>query len=190
MAVTIIANIIACNKDVVQNMETTKIPFWATGKSSVMCAMRKTRYNCRDVLAVYSFLSAAGREHFSGIIEYLADRNDIRLRTIDPVLMKKAPGVCRLSDYSGFIVSLDGGARFMEELSCSDKPAVLVNIDNSKLMSRRNVSCVWLDNMALGKAGARHLMEIRDIASYGFVPGAHVFRATRHDHNFMAKETH
>ena len=190
MAVTIIANIIACNKDVVQNMETTKIPFWATGKSSVMCAMRKTRYNCRDVLAVYSFSSAAGREHFSGIIEYLADRNDFRLHVIDPVLLKKKPGVCRLSDYHGFIVPLGGGPRFMEELTRTEKPTVLVNIDNSKLMSRRNVSCAWLDNMALGKAGARHLMEIRDIASYGFVPGAHVFRSTRHDHNFMAKETH
>ncbi len=135
-----------------------------------MCAMRKAPYKYRDVLAIYAFSSAAGREHFSGIIEYLADRNDIRLHVIDPVLMKKKPGVCRLSDYHGFIVSLDGGPRFMEELSRTEKPTVLVNIDNPKLTSRRNVSCVWLDNMALGKAGARHLMEIRNIASYAFVP--------------------
>ena len=131
--------------------------------------MRKTPYKYFDVLAVYSLSSASGREHFSGIIEYLADRNDIRLHIIDPVLMRKTPEVCRLSDYDGFIVPLDGGAKFMEELSRSDKPAVLVNIDNPRLTSRRNVSCVWLDNAALGKAGARHLMAIRDFASYGFV---------------------
>ena len=134
-----------------------------------MCAMRKTPYKYRDVLAIYSFSSASGREHFSGIIEYLADRNDIRLHIIDPVLVKKAPGICRLADYDGFIVPLDGGTEFMAKLSRSNKPAVLVNIDNPKLTSRRNVSCVWLDNVALGKAGARHLMEIRDFASYGFV---------------------
>ena len=132
--------------------------------------MRKAPYKYRDVLAIYSFSSAAGREHFSGIIGYLADRNDIRLHVIDPVLLKKKPGVCRLSDYHGFIVPLGGGPRFMEELTRTEKPTVLVNIDNPKLTSRRNVSCVWLDNMALGKAGARHLMEIRNIASYAFVP--------------------
>lgn len=131
--------------------------------------MRKSNYKYRDVLAIYSLSTASGREHFSGIIEYLADRNDIRLHIIDPSFTKKIPGACRLADYNGFIVPLDGGTRFMEELSRSNKPTVLVNIDNSKLTSRRNVSCVWLDNVALGKAGARHLMEIRDFASYGFV---------------------
>ena len=132
--------------------------------------MRKPQYRYHDVLAVYSFLSASGREHFSGIFEYLAGRNDIRLHVIDPVMLRRTPQACRLSDYSGFIVSLDGGKRFMEGLSRTDKPTVLVNIDNPKLTSRRNVACVWLDNAALGKAGARHLMGICDFSSYGFVP--------------------
>ena len=169
MTAAIIANIIVCNKDAVQNMETTEIPLLETRKSGIIWTMRKAPYKYRDVLAIYSFLSAAGREHFSGIIEYLADRNDIRLHIIDPVLVRKAPGLCRLADYDGFIVSLDGGTAFMAKLSRSNKPTVLVNIDNPKLTSRRNVSCVWLDNVVLGKAGAQHLMAIRDFASYGFV---------------------
>ena len=122
------------------------------------------------VLSIYSLDLVAARDHFSGVLDYLSGRGDYSLFMADPAFMKSSPGICRLSDYDGFVVALDGGARFMNALAKSDKPTVLVNIDNPALSARRNVACIWLDNEVIGKTGAMHLMAIQDFASYGFVP--------------------
>ena len=131
--------------------------------------MRSSNKEIR-ILAIYTLRCASGRNHFSGVLDYLSEHGNYSLFMADPAFMDSSPGICRLSDYDGFIVALDGGARFMNELAKSDKPTVLVNIDNPALTARGNVACVWLDNAAIGKEGARHLTGRGDFASYGFVP--------------------
>ena len=124
----------------------------------------------RSILAVYSLAETSHRDHFSGVLEYLAQKHNYSLAVADPCRMQSGEESVSLSGHDGIIVSLDGGRQFMSALAESDKPTVLVNIDSPRLASRSNISCVWLDNTAIGKAGAAHLLGLCDFASFGFVP--------------------
>ena len=130
----------------------------------------KQLYAHKKILAVYSMAETSHREHFSGIIEFLARHGDCKLSVADPFRIKAGIDAYDVADYDGFIVSLDCGPTFMSTLVNSGKPSVLVNIDGLDLSSRKCISCVWLDNAAIGKTGARHLMDGRRFASFGFVP--------------------
>ena len=131
--------------------------------------MKQLRTQTR-ILAAYSLAETSHREHFSGIIEFLADHGECELSVADPLRIAAGVDSHDVADYDGFIVSLDCGPAFMSALVGSGKPTVLVNIDGIDLSKRKCISCVWLDNAAIGRVAARHLRGTGRFASFGFVP--------------------
>ena len=127
-------------------------------------------YTRRKILSVYSLAEISHREHFSGIIDFLAHHSDCGLSVADPLRIKAGIDSYDVAAYDGFIVSLDCGPAFMTTLVESEKPTVLVNIDGLYLSNRKCISCVWLDNAAIGRTAARHFRETGKFASFGFVP--------------------
>ena len=100
----------------------------------------KRLYTRRKILSVYSLAETSHREHFTGIIEFLANHSDCGLSVADPLRIKAGVDSYDLADYDGFIVSLDCGSTFMTTLVESGKPTVLVNIDGLYLSNWKCIS--------------------------------------------------
>ena len=90
----------------------------------------KDHYN---VLAVYSLRYKAGREHFVGVLDEIADKNWI-LSTIMPERFISAKELVNEfgEPYDGFILSMPGTDEVMTRIAQSNKPTVLVNITGTK----------------------------------------------------------
>ena len=131
--------------------------------------MKKKSYN---VLAVYSLLNRAGREHFSGILDAMSEKRSWHLSTVrsgrffterDFVNENGEP-------YDGFILTLPGTDKAMTMLAKSCKPTVLVNITDKRLSARTSaVASVWLDNADIGRCAAKHLLDRGKYRSAGYV---------------------
>ena len=131
--------------------------------------MEKKSYN---VLAVYSLLNRAGREHFSGILDAMSEKRSWHLSTVRPGrFFTEKDFVNENGDpFDGFILTLPGTDKAMEMLAKSHKPTILVNITDRRLCARTSaVSAVWLDNADVGRCAARHLLERGKYMSAGYV---------------------
>ena len=130
----------------------------------------KDHYN---VLAVYSLRYKAGREHFVGVLDEIADKNWI-LSTIMPERFISAKELVNEfgEPYDGFILSMPGTDEVMTRIAQSNKPTVLVNITDRRLAARcDSVASVWLDNADIGRCAARHLIERGEYKSVGYAHG-------------------
>lgn len=129
----------------------------------------KEQYN---VLAVYSLLHFAGREHFSGVLDEMANTSVWRLDTVSPKLFLGDNALANGDGepYDGMIISVSGSARVMEKIAASRLPTVLVDIPDRTLAARCDaVSWVWTDNADIGRRAALHLVERGDYAAAGYV---------------------
>ena len=136
-----------------------------------MKAKTKTK-SCCNVLAVYSLLHFAGRDHFAGVLDGMTGTGDWQLETISPNLFlgKKAFVNSEGEPYDGMIISMSGSARVMEKIAKSRLPTVLVDIPDRTLAARCDaVSWVWTDNADIGRRGALHLLERGEYAAAGYV---------------------
>lgn len=124
----------------------------------------------KNCLAVFK-LDWAGLDYFSGVLRYFSEIKDrpFRLYQSEPFADFTAAKV-RDSRYDGFIVPLPGTSAAMKALAESDKPTVLLNINDPRLSLRTtNVRSIWVDNFDIGKIGAEHLLSRGDFRSYGFI---------------------
>ena len=128
------------------------------------------RYN---VLAVYSLQYKAGREHFTGILDEIGDKNWC-LSTIPPERFISGTELMNEhgEPYDGFILSMPGTDSVMARIAQSNTPTVLVNITDQRLAARCDaVASVWLDNADVGRCAARHLLDRGEYKSIGYVHG-------------------
>ena len=130
---------------------------------------RKSRYN---VLAVYSLRHAAGREHFSGVLDEMSNTSDWRLDAIRPELFASGSGLLDEDGraYDGIILSMSVSDEEMERIAKARCPAVLVDIPHRGLSARCDaISFVWTDNADIGRRAARHLVERGGFKAAGYV---------------------
>ena len=130
----------------------------------------KEHYN---VLAVYSLLYKAGREHFTGILDEIGDK-DWHLSTISPERFISDTELLNEhgEPYDGFILSMPGTDSVMARIAQSNTPTVLVNITDRRLAARCDaVASVWLDNADAGRCAARHLLDRGEYKAIGYVHG-------------------
>lgn len=126
-----------------------------------------------NVLAVYSLLYKAGREHFTGILDEIGDKN-WHLSTISPERFISDTELVNEhgEPYDGFILSMPGTDAVMARIAQSNIPTVLVNITDRRLTARCDaVASVWLDNADIGRCAARHLLDRGEYKSIGYVHG-------------------
>ena len=129
----------------------------------------KSHYN---VLAVYSLRHFSGREHFSGVLDGMADTGDWQLETIRPDLFLDSKAFVNGDGepYDGMIISMPGSARVMDKIAKSRLPTVLVDIPDRSLAARCDaVSWIWTDNADIGRRGALHLLERGEYSAAGYV---------------------
>ena len=130
----------------------------------------KERYN---VLAVYSLLYKAGREHFTGILDEIGDKN-WHLSTIPPERFISGSELMNEhgEPYDGIILSMPGTDSVMARIAQSNTPTVLVNITDRRSAARCDaVASVWLDNADVGRCAAQHLLDRGEYKSIGYVHG-------------------
>lgn len=131
--------------------------------------MRKENYN---VLAVYTLIHSAGREHFSGVLEEMSNTSNWHLTTIPPEKFRAQKRFVneRGDPFDGIILSMPGDYDTMGRIAASRIPAVLVDITDRRLSARRDaVSTVWTDNADVGRRAALHLLSRGSYRSAGFV---------------------
>lgn len=129
----------------------------------------KSRYN---VLAVYSLRNCADREHFSGILDGMANTSNWHLSAIPPEQFFASRELLneRGEPYDGAILSMAGTDEVMERIARSRIPTVLVNITDQKLSARSDaIANVWTDNADIGRRAAQHLVERGKYKSAGYV---------------------
>lgn len=128
---------------------------------------KRDRYN---VLAVYDLRYKAGRDHFTGILDEIADKN-WHLYTISPDRFSADELTTASGEpYDGFILSMPGTDEAMERIAESNTPTVLVNITDRRLSAHRgNFAAVWEDSTDTGRRAAWHLLDRGEYKSVGYV---------------------
>ena len=128
---------------------------------------------CYNVLAVYSLRYKAGRDHFTGILDEIGDKN-WHLSAIPPERFISESELMNEhgEPYDGFILSMPGTDAVMARIAKTNTPTVLVNIIDRRLTARCDaVASVWLDNADVGRCAARHLLDRGEYKSIGYVHG-------------------
>ena len=128
---------------------------------------------CYNVLAVYSLRYKAGRDHFTGILDEIGDKN-WHLSAIPPERFISESELMNEhgEPYDGFILSMPGTDAVMARIAKTNTLTVLVNIIDRRLTARCDaVASVWLDNADVGRCAARHLLDRGEYKSIGYVHG-------------------
>lgn len=124
----------------------------------------------KNCLAAFPF-EEASLDYLTGIIRYFTEIQDrpFRLFQCNPHEDFTARTV-HSPKYDGFIVPIPGSPSTARALAASDKPTVLVNVNDTLLSARtRNVTSVWIDNFDMGRIGAEHFLSHGGYASFGFI---------------------
>lgn len=126
----------------------------------------------KKVWLIVSLSKVSGREMMSGILEYLSDRHDWNLE-IDTHPERITPArfkVLLTAGLNGIILTLPCPPPVQQLLSKSKLPIVCVNVVDDLLALRKAPTrFVWMDNAAIGRAAADHLVSCGTFASYLFV---------------------
>ena len=107
-----------------------------------------------NVLAVYSLLYSACREHFSGVLEEMSNTSNWRLTAIPPEWFAARGKLANEigEPFDGIILSMPGDRETMGRVAESRIPTVLVDITDRRVTARRDaVSTVWTDNADVGR---------------------------------------
>lgn len=129
----------------------------------------KDQYN---VLAVYSLTCSAGREHFSGVLDEMANTSNWHLTTMPPERFISCKELVNENNepLDGIILSEPGSDEVMERIVEMRTPTVLVDITDKRLSARCDaIATVWSDNANAGRRAAQHLVERGDYQSAGYV---------------------
>jgi len=124
------------------------------------------------VLAVYSLDCFAGRDHFSGILDEMANTRNWHLTTVPPERLISYKELIneKGKPIDGIILSEAGADDVMDQIAQSHIPTVLVDIAYRKLSARCDaIATVWSDNADAGRRAAQHLVERGDYKSAGYV---------------------
>ena len=124
------------------------------------------------VLAVYSLDCFAGRDHFSGILDEMANTRNWHLTTVPPERLISYKELIneKGKPIDGIILSEAGTDDVMDQIAQSHIPTVLVDIAYRKLSARCDaIATVWSDNADAGRRAAQHLVERGDYKSAGYV---------------------
>ena len=122
------------------------------------------------VLAVYSLDCFAGRDHFSGILDEMANTRNWHLTTVPPERLISYKELIneKGKPIDGIILSEAGTDDVMDQIAQSHIPTVLVDIAYRKLSARCDaIATVWSDNADAGRRAAQRLVAIPRAAMVG-----------------------
>ena len=138
----------------------------------------------RNVTIQIKVQFASGRGFLSGIFSHISDGHPWRIRILqtDDELTEGAVVQAEESGVDGMILTLPGRPEGLARAFASPIPTVFVNLDDKAPPSRANASFLSLDNAAIGREAARHLLSCGNFASFAFVhvtPDANVWSFER-----------
>ena len=125
----------------------------------------------RDVIVLVRLLYASGRSILSGIFNHLSDGHPWRVRLLqsNEELTEGVVAQAEESGIEGMILTLPGQPGALERVAASSIPTVFVNLGGEALEHRACAAMLSVDNAAIGREGARHLLSCGRFASFAFV---------------------
>ena len=124
------------------------------------------------VVVVADFSIAAGRNFFSGVLSFARTRSDWNVRVIQSAAEFSAQTFAKLErdGADGIITTEMGDARVQALMDASRIPLVVVGSHRTKLPSRQEaLSYLTVDEVAIGRAAAEHLLGLGAFRSYAYV---------------------
>ena len=130
----------------------------------------------RNVIVLARLIYASGRSILSGIFNHLSDGHPWRVRILqdDEEFTESVVAQAEESGVDGMILTLPGQLGALERVVASSIPTVFMNLDGEALRRRANAAFISVDNAAIGREGARHLLSCGRFASFAFVYGRSV----------------
>ena len=127
----------------------------------------------RDVIVLVNLRYASGRRVLSGVFSHLSDGYPWRVRILqsNDEFTEGVAAQAEATGVDGLILTLPGQPGALEKVAASDLPAVFMNLDGEALRTRPNAAILTIDNAAIGREGARHLLSCGKFASFAFVHG-------------------
>ena len=125
----------------------------------------------RNVIVQIKLQYVSGRSILSGIFGHLSSGYPWRIRILqaDDELTEDAVAQAEASGVDGMILTLPGRPGALERAAASHIPAVFMNLDEALHLRRSNAAFLSVDNAAIGRAGAHHLLSCGNFASFAFV---------------------
>lgn len=124
------------------------------------------------VVVVADFSIAAGRNFFSGVLSFARTRPDWNVRVIQSASEFSAQTLAKLErdGTDGIITTEMGDARVQALMDASRIPLVIVGSHRTKLPTRQEaLSYLTVDEVAIGRAAAEHLLGLGAFRSYAYV---------------------
>jgi len=123
------------------------------------------------VTVLIKLLYTSGRDFLSGIFSHISGGHPWRIRILqsDDELTEGAVVQAEESGVDGMILTLPGRPEGLARIIASPIPAVFVNLDDRMARRRAKAAFLSLDNAAIGREAARHLLSCGKFASFAFV---------------------
>ena len=127
----------------------------------------------RDVIVQVRLLYVSGRSILAGIFNHLSDGYPWRVRILQSgdELTDSVVSQAEASGVDGMILTLPGSPEVMERVAASSIPTVFMNMENVVSCRRNSAAFISLDNAAIGREGAKHLLSLGKFASFAFIHG-------------------
>ena len=127
----------------------------------------------RNVIVLARLIYSSGRSILSGIFNHLSDGHPWRVRILqaDEEFTESVVAQAEESGVDGMILTLPGKPGALERVVASSIPTVFMNLDGDAIRRRTNAAIISVDNDAIGREGARHLLSCGRFASFAFVHG-------------------
>ena len=126
-----------------------------------------------NVIVLVKLLYSSGRSILSGIFSHLSDGHPWRVRILqtNEEFTESVVAQAEESGVDGMILTLPGRSGALERVAASSIPTVFMNLDVDSIRRRTNAAFISVDNAAIGREGARHLLSCGRFASFAFVHG-------------------
>ncbi len=127
----------------------------------------------RNVIVLARLIYSSGRSILSGIFNHLSDGHPWRVRILqdDEEFTESVVAQAEESGVDGMILTLPGQPGALERVVATSIPTVFMNLDGEAIRRRANAAFISVDNAAIGRECARHLLSCGRFASFAFVYG-------------------
>ncbi len=125
----------------------------------------------RNVIVLVKLLYASGRSVLSGIFSHLSAGYPWRVRLLqsEDELTESVIAQAEEAGVDGMILTLPGRPKALARVAASSIPTVFMNLHDDRLSQRERSVFLSVDNAAIGREGARHLLSCGKFASFAFV---------------------
>lgn len=135
--------------------------------------MEKGSSQIYNILVAVNFASTSERDFFAGVLRFSHNRPDWRIRVLQSTETLTVAEIRRAerNGTDGIITCGIGTAKTQHALIRSNIPLVLVGHHETMLDQRQQpTTCVTIDNVAIGKAGAEYLSGLGNFAAFSYIP--------------------